>query len=446
MAKFNTLIFLKKTMYPLCICLIGFIFHYSFFILLAHFLTKGVFGLYNYVLLITSLLSNFIILGTNANATRFLSIYLKEFDFKDAHEYITWNFKLVLKPILISFTLFTIIFFIVDPLQLYSHHHLSNALKISTTLLFNMPFMAVFVILTTYLICDNKISLNAYFYSIQQNLLSIIFYWVFLNSITSIPKLDICLFLIPLVSIINIITLLIAIKAFSPKIYQLIRISNISEKFKNSKVHSWNINTFLQLINQSLSMVMMKIDNLLLIFFVYSNGDLGSYALALHTADFLKFFPVGIFKYLMPKISSMIENKSRQKEFQSEWNRCLVLNSLFVLIFASSLFFFAKSIVTYLYGIEYLDAVPVLKIIVVTSVFSSISGAKWALLAYTGNVHYESYLYILRIVLCAILVFCFKSYGMIGVAYASLISEIVKDVGLVIVINKKLNFKSLGFI
>ncbi|MDG2348812.1 MAG: hypothetical protein P8L77_05055 [Gammaproteobacteria bacterium] len=436
---------LQKAFIPMIISFIGFSSNYALSIALANVLNKDQFGVISYTLMINSLLATFIALGTDSNSKNFLTLYIKEKALRRLNFYISWNIEVFSKPVIISLILFSILFFIIDPFTLYFDHQLTEFEKITTTILFTAPFYAATSILSNYLLCDFKVKLFTYFFYMQTNALMAMLILVAIYTDLLQASLSLILTLFILVNIFNLISCLIAIKIKSPIIYECFK-HRYHKKKLATKMHTWNKGARAQLITNFLKKAMLKIDFIIMIYFSQSHAELGIYGIAMNTAIILTAIPIGVFQHIVPSISSIVKSSKDKKMVQALWNQSLLINTLVVFLGAYGLHLYAKEIILCFYGPGFIDAAQLIQIMCITYTFTSICGCKSALFAFTGNTTYANFTYYMRIVLCIILAYAFKDYGITGVAYASLISEFTRTVISIILIRKTLNFKSLGVI
>ena len=264
MEKFNKQFF-KNTLNPMSIQVFAYAIQYLFLIVLAKILPVPQFGAFSYALLINTVLAEFIALGTDTNSKHFFALYVSEHAFKKIALYISWNAEVVLRPVIISMFLFIIMFIIIDPLELIFDRHLSELAKIITAISFTAPFFAISNIFASFLLCDHKVKLYLYFYSLQVFLIMIIAIVgpMYLGLLT--PKLDYVLKMLILASIINAATAFFAIKYFSPKVFKAMQ-HHISSSKLISKMKTWDKQTKLQLINNFLLALMIKIDYIILFY------------------------------------------------------------------------------------------------------------------------------------------------------------------------------------
>ena len=443
MEKFDTQFF-KKTLEPMAMQLSGYGIQYLFLIVISHILTVSQFGAISYAIVINTLLARLIAVGTDSNSKHFFALYIREKAFKKITIYISWNIKLVLRPVSISLLLFCILFFIIDPFELLFERHLSETTKIITSLTLTAPFFAIGNILSSYLLCDNKVKLYIYFFIVQTFLIMILstsapYYLGFF-----IPSLNYILTVMILASIINALLACLAIKRFSPQIFDTIH-NFVSSPKLLSKMKVWDKQTSLQLINNFLLAAMLKIDYIILIFFATSH-DLGIYSVGTNTSIVLLNITIGLFSFIVPMISSMINKKSSRAELQATWNQALKLNTFLLIFFWLGLIIFAKQIILAIYGPSYLEATSILQILATTFLITSIGGGKGALLSFSGNIKYSIKGYLLRITLCIIFAFFLHDYGMQGIAMSALLSEICRTAYLIIVIKQKTGFKVFGVV
>lgn len=443
MEKFDTQFF-KKTLGPMAIQMSGYGIQYLFLIIVSHTLTVSQFGTISYAIVINTLLATLIALGTDSNSKHFFALYIREKAFKKITIYIAWNIKLVLRPVSISLLLFCILFFIIDPFELLFERHLSETTKIITSLTLTAPFFAISNILSSYLLCDNKIKLYIYFFTVQAFLIMTLLTLAPAYFGLFTPSVNYILMAMILASIINALTTCLAIKRFSPQIYNTVHNLVLSPELL-SKMKVWDQQTRLQLINNFLNAAMIKIDYIILIFFATSH-DLGIYSVATNTSFVLPNITVGLFSFIVPMISSMINKKSSRAELQATWNQALKLNTFILFFFWLGLIVFAKQVVLGIYGPSYLESTSLLQILATTYLITSIPGSKGYLLAYSRNVNYSIKGYILRITMCIIFACFLHDYGMQGIAMSALLSEICRTVFLIFIIKRKTGFKVFGII
>lgn len=436
---------LKKAFIPMIISIIGFSSNYVLSIALANILNKNQFGVISYTLMINSLLAIFLALGTDSNSKNFLTLYLKEKALRRLNFYISWNIEVFSKPVIISLILFSILFFIIDPFSLYFDHQLTEFEKIITTLLFTAPLYAATNILSNYLLCDFKVKLFTYFYYMQTNTLMVMLILVAIYTDLLQASLSLILKLFILVNIFNLISCLMATKIKSPIIYECFK-HRYHKKKLTPKMHTWNKAARAQLITNFSKKAMLSIDFIIMIYFAQSHAELGIYGVAMNTAIILIAIPLGVFQHIVPLVSSIVKSSKDKKMVQALWNQSLLINTLVVFLGAYGLHHYAKEIILCFYGPGFIDAAQLIQIMCITYTFSSICGYKSALFAFTGNTTYANYTYYIRIILCIVLAYAFKGYGLTGVAYASLISEFIRTIVSIIIIRKNLKFKVLGVI
>ena len=304
---------------------------------------------------------------------------------------------------------------------------------------------AISSILNSYLLCDKKIKLSTYFNYIQIHTFMIVLLLLGLYIHIVSDRLDFILGVFLFVSILHASICFITIKLTSPKIYQCFYPKKAIRP-SHSKTSLWNKSALIQLMGSFGSIIMLKIDYFILIFFMSSHSELGIYGVAINTAIFLTLITLGVFQHTVPEVSTLIETKSKTSRFQTKWNQCLMLNNLILLTFTMIMLFFTKTIILTFFGHQYLAAAPILRILAVTYTLTSISGLNYILLAFTGNAKYCSISHCVRIILCVILTFCFQDYGLIGIAYASFISELIRNIYVIVMIRKKVHLKPLGII
>ena len=127
-------------------------------------------------------------------------------------------------------------------------------------------------------------------------------------------------------------------------------------------------------------------------------------------------------------ISSAIFNRvaklsGQEKNLKSLLFRLKLITVPIYVIIAVGFYFFAESIVTNIFGDLYLDAVPLVKIFIISSVFlnyTQLNGGFWSA---TGNVKLISKYYttISSIYITALVIFV-QFYGLLGAAYATLLT------------------------
>ncbi len=152
-------------------------------------------------------------------------------------------------------------------------------------------------------------------------------------------------------------------------------------------------------------------------------GDLsvGLFSVAVNLGSVWIFITVIITSSLSPAIISARENSKQLYEM-----RLLYLNRLLLLIAVTlslGIFILSNFLITKLYGIEYIGAIPILKVYIWSNVFVFLGNASWQWYIIENKQHLAIPRLLIGVILSVVLGTIFiKYFGAVGAAYSTLLS------------------------
>jgi O-antigen/teichoic acid export membrane protein len=152
--------------------------------------------------------------------------------------------------------------------------------------------------------------------------------------------------------------------------------------------------------------------------------DLGWWSVPYKITFAFQFIPVALSASVYPAMSSLTISQPEKvgELFTKAWRY------LFVIVFpiAFGLSAVAEPVIVKLYGVKFLPSVPVLRILLISLIFSYLSIISGALLNATGNQRIQTYILALSLVCNIVLnVYLIPSYGIMGAAVSALVSNIL---------------------
>lgn len=443
------MISLNKLFRPLSIVVIGYFANLLVSVMLTKMISIEHFGLINYAITMLSITSSLILFGTNSSSRRFLNAYLFEHREHKVKDYINWNLNIIFVPLKISYIISLILFFYVDPLELFFIGRITEVTQIVTYLFVASPLIATNQLIAIFLYCDDQIAVSTFlnqigFYSLMLISLSLIYFLKtatghhshqvsLANTLTVMFSCNLVLFFI------SICTL----KIKSPHLYNYIRKFN-KNKHVSKESNEWLTSTKRQLLLNVTIQFSGRIDYILLVLFSPTGIQLALYGIATKITSSILLIPTGLFKYVQNRISVDLKSDERKQDFQKLWNNTMKYN-VFLTLTLALLIQNCQPFLASVYGPKYLPAMDIIKILNLRYLISSISGSSNALLQFSGHVNKVSYGYGIKVIIFLISsVILYPLYMLNGIAYASLISTIFFQIYIFICVRYFIKIKPFG--
>ena len=174
------------------------------------------------------------------------------------------------------------------------------------------------------------------------------------------------------------------------------------------------------LLGSGIAVFVKNIDSVIVAEFLQDPRQVGFLVIAILIYSGLAMYTQSISSATFNRVAKLA---GKEKNLKSLLFRLKLITVPIYVIIAVGFYFFAESIVTNIFGDLYLDAVPLVKIFIISSVFlnyTQLNGGFWSA---TGNVKLISKYYttISFIYITALVIFV-QFYGLLGAAYATLLS------------------------
>ena len=438
---------LSKIFTPLIILLLAFVANYSTSILLASIMSIENFGIINYALTMIPIAAQILLLGTGASAKQFLNRYIYDNEAYQASSYVNWNINIIYWPLKISIILGFFTLIVIDPLEIIFLSKITETTRLATYLFVASPMLAGINLISSFLLCDDHIELSTFiktmgFYSL---LLSCIFiYTIFFYIDGFATPLESILRIMTLCYILLIIIALYALRKSSPNLFNSLTQFKKIPVFNKETHPKWEKTAKKQLLYNVSNTFIARMDFMLLALFSPTHAQLAIYGIAIKTASILEKVPKGIFQHLSPKISILTKDDQTKKELQRLWNQSLKYNVI-IMIFFAFLLRQCDTLILYIYSDSYIPVLDIIHIMNWSFFIYAIGGSKEILLQYSGYVQYINVANLSRpIIFLIISFFLYPTYGLKGIASASLITTILNQIYIYICIKYLLKFKPYG--
>lgn len=410
---------------------IGFLLKYLFNVFAARYLPTSVYGDLFLAIKILNIIGPILLLGSNASAKKFLSVYIAEKDFASAANYIGWNFRLLGFSSLIFFMLLLFFYFTIITLDHY-HIKLLNTYHLVIYMLWVSPLFSTSSMFVSLLFSNKNYYTGAVFNSLIRYILMIGSFLICVNLISkTVNNFE-------LVSIIfSAFFLLTILEGVATFIYMpsLLK-AGIKKIFSITKeADAWKKTASYVLSNSIVFMFLGVTDLLIVAIFAKDKDQIGYYSTCLMISGVIWFVSESIQQFLKPQVGFYFKNLNLlgvQKILNiTALLQVLTCGAFFILITVFSKIFLGH------FGPQYLQASGTLFILAAASFIVSISRIGITLLVYCDK---ENILLIANVVtLITVIVlggFLTHLYGMNGAALAYFIAISCKSIFVVIMVRR----------
>ena len=407
-------------------CLIALLLDGILNVILSRYLTIDDFANISLALRLINILSFTILLGTgDASAKSFREMIVKHKK-QDIGRYISWNLNYIFKTLTASIIIAFILFFTLDPLNIFSWGFDEFYIEFLPFVFFTAPFAALIRLYSCFTKCYKQLKFSRFLESMAFSLTTIVFLLVEYEIYKIDPTNEfftIRLLFRSYLVIFFFTTLYIAICV--PEIFSKIKEGINKQKIRykwvcDAKLHAKNLLVFN--INSNISVILVGL-------FAFDTKSLAFYNISLLIAKFIKRIPNAIFMDLVPDINSAMKNQQTQQEFSKRWQQCNALNIICICIMSTIIFFFNEQILS-IFGTGYItkDAIIILNIILLGEGLSCLFGYNQLLLCFTDYINVLTKTDIISLFIQVIIsVPLFLMFGVIGIAIAFSISGIINE-------------------
>lgn len=373
-----------------------------------------------------NILSFSILLGTSdSSAKSFRDIIIKRRK-EEIGRYISWNLNYISKPLISSIIVAFILFFTLDPLNLFSWGYDEFYIEFLPFIFLTAPFLALIRLYASFIRCYKKFNVSRFIEGMAFSILTIIFllidYKIYhvdpTNEFITVRVLFRSYLLVSLIS-----TLYIAI--YLPEIFSKIK-DRIHQKqirytwICDAKLHAKNLLLFN--LNSNISVILVGV-------FAYNTNSLAFFTVALLISQFISLVPSAIFVDFIPDINDAMKTSQTLKKFGSQWRQCSTLNFICTCLIAFILFYFSEQILS-IFGKDFTtnDAVMMLNIVLFGQTLRCLFGYNQLLLCFTDLINKLTKIDLISFFMQLLLsILLFTKFGIQGIALGFSISMVLNE-------------------
>lgn len=428
---------------PLSFSFAAFILSFVVNFFMTHILSTTLYG--DTMLSITwiSIMGSLVILGIDQSSRRFVTTYLANSNINEIHHFMRWGIKFITKSCILSFVAGLVCFVIFDPLDIHAFEPYVVAHSEWTSFYAFMFIITPIVGLTNWmsalLLCYKRTSASTFIqYLLTPIIMTVILAIIYNFLDIPLTPFEIRRTLFQTFILAFMITSLICIKLI-PKF-----IRNLTQKTTVSKKSiEWRKSATKQVSNMLILNVLINLDFIMAGFFGKNSSSLGLYNIALTVTSILSIIPGAVFQYLVPELEVSVHHDVKIKVLQDYWNKTLFLNAVLLLLTTLLVNAYIDPILNF-FGPDYLAAKPIVWVLLVGNMLSSMVGCPGTVLQYTGHVTKVLVNYASAIVIMVVLAFVFTpGFGLLGVAMARVIAWLCVGARNIWCVHKHLKLKAL---
>ena len=427
-------------MAPLGFSLASFFLTFLINYLLTQMLLPEAYGEATLTLAWLTILGSVVTIGVDQTALRFLVRFIDEKNFSDIANFLSWGFRLIVKPIYVCCFAALVVFSLI----LYGPINHLNAqwLSFLGMLLIATPMLGITNCLTSILLAFRKTSRATFVqYLAFQLCLVIILMLCLAFKISNIREnliyeiFLLCLLILMVMSVLFCKQLPINFK------------QNLRHKpLKNANHSIWRQCAYRQAASMLIYNLIVNLDFLLMGFYGKDTPTLGFYNLAVAISDIIWIVPQSLFQYLRSEIEVSLKSETKIVLLQKHWDKTLALNAILVLSLFCIIFTESKYILS-IFDEAYLQTTPFLNVLLIGNTLTALLGCPSIALRYSGNVNRLVLINLSAVILMMILSMIFvPMFGLIGIGYACAITWVLQCVAENIVAKKYTHLKPLKWI
>ncbi len=430
----------KIVIYLMTLAIFGYLSKYAFNLILTHYLKPSLFGDFNIAQRILGILATLSLLGTNTSSKLFLSNYLQDRHDINIQSYIKWNTKIIRIPFAICIIIAISSFAIMHMLHIW-HVKDIRTYHLTIYMLWIAPIASMLTLLNTYLLCANY-PVSYAFVANSSNFFSMVFFLILLvfyeaHEITSFKLFIILSFGLLSLLIVDIILLM----KKTPYLFNLIARA-LTTKHKHLIEPTWlNMSSRLA-INGLFCSLIFTIDLFILKLISPHPESVGYYAVTLTIASSLFVIPQNIYITIKAKVNYLLATNEGKKQLEMNIKALNRFAVIFTLLLGYCILYYSKTLLHH-FGVSYVQAYPILQILVFGFIIGTFAQPAKTILAYSGQVKGLLFISITELsfmlILCTTLTYL---YDIKGIAIATSLSMIVRTLLFHIVSYRHTQFRS----
>ena len=298
--------YLKKNTLTLLTLLswLGFLIKYSMQAYLASHMPASIYGDFNLALRTLMVASTLLLVGTHVSTRKYLGSYLHSKDIIASH-YISWNLRFIGKFMAVCLSLSFGLFFLMCVIHFIDLYHLSRY-HIALFALLISPIAAFSLLFTNILLSAQHVFLATLFKNTAEYVLLFIFFYVGIYFL----KIPMNHFSSLSVLFCSYLTLFVIEGYFTFKKVPQIRNKEIKNSCLPHKFKKKWRSTSLQLMSNSISMMLVNYLDIMLIEVLLTNeAVVGYYAAAITVSSFISVLPLAVYQKARSKLGQLLADK-----------------------------------------------------------------------------------------------------------------------------------------
>lgn len=431
----------KVIFYIIIFAIFGYISSYAFNMILARYLTPRLLGEFNIALRVLSVCSSLALLGTATASKRFLSHFLHVHEELNLAHFVQWNMRVIRISFCITISIAVLSYVIMQILHIW-HIKDIRTYHLAIYMLWVTPISAMFTLLNSYLLCADAILSYKFIQSMKYAVGIILFLMMVFLAKFSVDKIMLILMLI-LVNLILLLAACFLLKKNTPTLLSDVIRALCLRTIPEYVLHAdWFPISIRLATHGIMARIIFSIDLILIGIMVPNKDAVGLYAIALTIASVLFVIPQSLYTILKANISDMVEIAEGRKRLQAEFQHLNRL-TLGIGLFLSVLILVYSKTLLYYFGMFYLQATPIVNILLFGCMIGSFSFGPISMLIYGG---YESL--ILKISICELIAILLLGsiltylFGPVGTAVATSTVLVCKTVILHVSVYRQTKIKT----
>ncbi|GEM_PF-2159638 len=425
--------------YVMAVAIFGYLSKYIFNIILAHYLKPSLYGDFNIAIRVLGVITSFTLLGTNNSSKRFMSRYLRLHDHHSLQNYIKWNINIIRVSFSICIVVAITSYLIMHALHIW-HIKDIRTYHLTIYMLWIAPLASILSLLASYLLCAD----HPVFYKMISNMVYFLATCVFMIIVSTLnitfDSYSLISVLFISFSILIFIVILFIIKKMP---YLFMTISNaLRSKRSHSIQPDWVTVSVRMAANGLISFIIFSLD--LIIVEIVSPGEdsVGLYAAALTISSFLIIIPQNLYSLLTVQVSELFNTEEGKIKLEKKISQLNKYSMIVTLLVGVGIYAFSKTLLRH-FGLIYLQADPILHILIIGFIINAYSQAATTVITYAG---YEKIMLTISIIqLVSLLVFCVIMtyfFGILGTAIATSLTLVGKTITCHLMAYRKTHIKT----
>ena len=412
-------------------------------LVLTNHLSAEKYGDLSVALNVLGVLAALALLGTGASAKRFLAKYLQQRDTDHVSDFLRWNTALVSRSFLLCLSVGVVSSVLMVNLHLFEIWHIESY-HLAVYMPWLAPIAAAGVLLGSYLQCSDHVVLSySLTYTLKYLMLAVLFFLVL--NVMGAPQTNLLIVGILFSALVAIpMAEILYARTREPLLIKYLRIPRGAWNMEQTR-EWWHVSRWL-IATQMILLLTTSLDLLILETVSGRDAEVGYYGAALTIANLLWILPDGPLRPVQHRISTLLTTDRGRPELQRLLNRAVAINAVTGILTLGVIVLFANHLLSH-FGPDYVAAHNTLMVVAFTALLGMISSSAIMLLAYAEQEKALMKFNILELSVLLVLGFPLAhQFGMIGVAVATLVAVLLKNVFATIHVRRNLGLRPVGIV